>query len=221
MSLAASRTALRHTARIPGRTARRFESTTAKATEAAKDTASKASQTAKDTASKASETAKEAAATFQSKATEGLSKVSSTAGPAIAGAAKGLGNALSKIGGRTGRLIAFVERGIPPTIYYARVGLELSKLVFQGQKMSPPPVSTFQSYFQRLVKSARNPSSLLPESANKANPEGVLQRIRNLNSAQLATGGVVVAELLGFFTVGEMIGRMKLVGYRGETGSHH
>lgn len=27
---------------------------------------------------------------------------------------------------------------IPPTVYYARVGLELSKLVFQGQKMSPP-----------------------------------------------------------------------------------
>ncbi len=27
---------------------------------------------------------------------------------------------------------------IPPTIYYARVGLELSKLVFKGQQMSPP-----------------------------------------------------------------------------------
>lgn len=27
---------------------------------------------------------------------------------------------------------------IPPTIYYSRVGLELSKIVFRGQKMSPP-----------------------------------------------------------------------------------
>lgn len=27
---------------------------------------------------------------------------------------------------------------IPPTIYYARVGLELSKLVFQGRNMTPP-----------------------------------------------------------------------------------
>ncbi len=27
---------------------------------------------------------------------------------------------------------------IPPTVYYTKVGLELSKLVFQGQKMSPP-----------------------------------------------------------------------------------
>jgi len=62
---------------------------------------------------------------------------------------------------------------------------------------------------------------LLPESVNKANPEGVLQRIRNVNSAQMITAGVIGAELLGFFTVGEMIGRMKLIGYRGETSSHH
>jgi F-type H+-transporting ATPase subunit g len=27
---------------------------------------------------------------------------------------------------------------IPPTVYYARVGLELAKLVFKGQKMAPP-----------------------------------------------------------------------------------
>lgn len=27
---------------------------------------------------------------------------------------------------------------IPPTVYYARVGLELGKIVFHGQKMAPP-----------------------------------------------------------------------------------
>ena len=27
---------------------------------------------------------------------------------------------------------------IPPTLYYSRVGLELGKLVFRGQNMSPP-----------------------------------------------------------------------------------
>lgn len=65
--------------------ARRFESTAAqKATEAAKETTSKASQ--------------------------GLSRVTSAAGPAIAGAARGVGNTLGKLGGRTGKLIAFIER---------------------------------------------------------------------------------------------------------------
>lgn len=64
---------------------RRFESTTTqKATEAAKETTAKASQ--------------------------GLSRVTSAAGPAIAGAARGVGNTLGKLGGRTGKLIAFIER---------------------------------------------------------------------------------------------------------------
>ncbi|KAF4634564.1 hypothetical protein G7Y89_g3534 [Cudoniella acicularis] len=201
MSLSLSRAVLRQTTKLPGRTARRFESTTSKATEAAKDTTSKASQTATD---------------YKSKASEGLSRVTSSAGPAISGAAKGLGNALGNIGGRTGRLIAFIERQIPPTVYYARVGLELSKLVFQGQKMTPPPISTFQSYYQRVLQGLRTPGPFLNQASNS-----VQQLRQNLNTTNLVTGGVVVAELLGFFTVGEMIGRMKLVGYRGDTGSHH
>merc|ERR1711977_512380 len=120
---------------------RRFESTASKATEAAKDTASKAGETA---------------AEYKSKASEGLSRVSSAAGPAISGAAKGL-------------VIAFVERQIPPTIYYARVGMELSKLVFKGRQMTPPPVSTFQNYFQRVLKSVRNPNALLSSAESTAN----------------------------------------------------
>ncbi|KAI9744621.1 MAG: hypothetical protein M1818_002150 [Claussenomyces sp. TS43310] len=220
MSLSASRAMLRQSSRMTGRSARRFESTTTKASEAAKDTASKASETAKETASKTSDKAAE----FKSKAAEGLSRVTSSAGPAISGATKNLSNALGKIGGRTGKLIAFVERQIPPTIYYARVGLELSKLVFQGQKMTPPPVSTFQSYYQNILKSLQNPGSLFQrasKSAPSASPESLISSVRNISTAQLASGAVVAAEVLGFFTIGEMIGRMKLVGYRGEVAHEH
>lgn len=46
------------------------------------------------------------AAEAATKAQQGLSRVSGAA----AGAAKGLGNALSKAGGRTGRLFAMIER---------------------------------------------------------------------------------------------------------------
>ncbi|OBT67137.1 hypothetical protein VE03_04477 [Pseudogymnoascus sp. 23342-1-I1] len=196
MSLSASRAVLRQSAKFTVRNGRRCESTTAKATEAAKDTASKATEQAQN---------------FQSKASEGLSRVSASAGPAISGAVKGLGNTLGKIGGRTGRLIAFVERQIPPTIYYARVGLELSKLVFQSQKMAPPPLATFQSAFQQVVKNSRNPSAFLPNASS----------IRNISCAQVASGAVIFAEVLGFFTVGEMIGRMKLIGYRGDVAESH
>lgn len=95
MSLHISRSVLRQSTKLPGRAARRFESTSSKATEAAKETASKASEKASD---------------FQSKASEGLSRVTSSAGPVITGAAKNLGNALGKVGGRTGKFIAFIER---------------------------------------------------------------------------------------------------------------
>lgn len=75
--------------------ARRFESsTTAKATETAKEATSKASSTA---------------AEYTSKAQQGLSRVTSAAGPAISGAAKGLASSLGKVGGRTGKVIGFLE----------------------------------------------------------------------------------------------------------------
>lgn len=54
---------------------------------------------------------------------------------------------------------------------------------------------------------------------NSANPESMLSRVRNVNTQQLVTLGVIGAEILGFFTVGTMIGRMKIVGYHGEP--HH
>lgn len=90
----------------------------------------------------------------------------------------------------------------------------------------PSSASTFQVYFQNVWKQVRNPGSLF-QTAQKttaqatSQPASVLQQARNLSSAQLLAGGVILAECLGFFTVGEMIGRFKVVGYHGETGAHH
>lgn len=172
--------------------ARRFESTASQ----------KASEAAKDAGSKAKE--------YQAKAQEGLSRVSSAAGPALAGAAR----TLSKVGGPVGRAVNFVERQTPTVVYYSKVGLELGKLVANGQKISVPSASTFQGFYQNLWQSVQN-RSIVQSGQN------FVQSIRGLSTAQLAAGGVVLAECLGFFTVGEMIGRFKVVGYHGETGSHH
>ena len=79
--------------------------------------------------------------------------------------------------------------------------------------MNPPSVATFQNVYQGLWRSVQN------RSAFQA-PQAVLQQVRNMGTAQLVAGGVVAAECLGFFTVGEMIGRFKLVGYHGETAHH-
>ncbi|OAA41195.1 ATP synthase subunit g [Beauveria brongniartii RCEF 3172] len=146
-----------------------------------------------------------------SKAQQGLSKVTSAAGPAIAGAARGVGNALGRIGGRTGRLINFIQAQTPFVTYYGKVGLELTKLVFQGQKMSPPSMATFQTTYQNLWTRLQSRS---------ISPQSIIQQVRGLGTPQLVAGGVVLAECLGFFTVGEIIGRFKLVGYHGEVAHH-
>ncbi|KAK3329460.1 mitochondrial ATP synthase g subunit-domain-containing protein [Apodospora peruviana] len=181
----------------------RFESTTTQ----------KAAETAKEASSKATSAASE----YTAKAQEGISRVTAAAGPAISKAAQGVTGALGRVGGRTGRFVGFVERQVPIVLYYSKVGLELSKIIFKGQNMSPPSVSTFQSYFQNLWTRLQNPSSFLRSS----NPTSLVQSVRNISRTQVIAGGVVLAECLGFFTVGEMIGRFKLVGYHGEAPAAH
>ncbi|KAJ5146805.1 hypothetical protein N7526_000157 [Penicillium atrosanguineum] len=152
------------------------------------------SSSTSEAANKASQTASSAA----SKASEGLSKASAAAGPAISNAA----TALRKVGGPVGK-----------------VGLELGKLVFRGQNMTPPSMATFQSYFQPLINASKNPAAL--KSINLPSPQNWLARVRNASPKELALAGVTAAEVIGFFTVGEMIGRMNIVGYRGEPAHGH
>lgn len=87
MPATASRAVLRQSQFLTRRTAVRYASSTP------------------ESAQKASEAASSAA----SKASEGLSRVTSTAGPALSNAAQGVGSALRKVGGRTGKVIAFVD----------------------------------------------------------------------------------------------------------------
>lgn len=94
-------------------------------------------------------------------------------------------------------------------------------------------MQTVQSYLTPLQNALKNPSTLLNQSVRQAgsaaekgaetavqNPEGMLARLRNLDTATLATVGVVTAEVVGFFSVGEMLGRFKIVGYRTDQSTH-
>ena len=90
---------------------------------------------------------------------------------------------------------------------------------------NPPrsDVAAFQSYFQPLLSGLRNPSSLLQRAPTSTGEQvNALNRVRNLSREQWTTVGIVAAEIVGFFSVGEMIGRWKIVGYR-HTGEqeHH
>ena len=81
-------------------------------------------------------------------------------------------------------------------------------------------IQAFQSYAQPIINAVRQPGSIFTQLGSSVSPESILSRIRSLDRKQLASAGVIGAEVLGFFTVGEMIGRFKVVGYRGDV-EHH
>jgi F-type H+-transporting ATPase subunit g len=76
-----------------------------------------------------------------------------------------------------------------------------------------------QGYLQPAINALRHPASIANRLGN-TNPNNVLSQVRGMSSAQWLSAGVVAAEVLGFFSIGEIIGRFKLVGYR-EKEAHH
>jgi F-type H+-transporting ATPase subunit g len=78
-------------------------------------------------------------------------------------------------------------------------------------------VQTFQTYFQPVTNALRHPASLFTRTTTESStlqPSNILSQARNMNVQQLAAVGIVLAEVVGFFSVGEMLGRLKIVGYR-------
>ena len=73
-------------------------------------------------------------------------------------------------------------------------------------------IEAFQSYSRPLIQALRHPSTVFTGD--------LLARIRNADRQSIISTGVLFAEVVGFFSVGEMLGRLKLVGYHGETAHH-
>ena len=99
--------------------------------------------------------------------------------------------------------------------------LHASLYDFQLTNALPRSMSQFQSYLQPVTNVIRNPSSLSAQTSNLvAEPQKMLSQARNFSGQQMLTVGIVIAELIGFFTVGEMIGKLKIVGYRSSEPAH-
>jgi F-type H+-transporting ATPase subunit g len=79
-----------------------------------------------------------------------------------------------------------------------------------------------QAYMQPAMNALRHPATLFNRISSEAantTPQSLMAQVRGMSSAQWASIGVVAAEVIGFFSVGEIIGRFKLVGYRAK--EHH
>ncbi|MCJ1391872.1 ATP synthase subunit G atp20 [Xylographa bjoerkii] len=99
---------------------------------------------------------------------------------------------------------------------------DLHLLLYTTNDLVRSDVAAFQSYLNPILHAVRNPSSLMSgtPSSSAFTPEAILSRIRNMDRAQFVSAGVLTAEVLGFFTVGEMVGRLKVVGYNGDVHHH-
>lgn len=87
-------------------------------------------------------------------------------------------------------------------------------------------MQAIQTYLTPVTNALRNPQSLMSGAQGTAqsaanNPRTYLQRLRSMETETLMTTGIVTAETIGFFCIGEMIGRFKIVGYRGGKNEHH
>lgn len=87
-------------------------------------------------------------------------------------------------------------------------------------------MATISKYLEPVTNALKNPTSLFnagvkTAESSAAQPVNVLNRVRGLSQQQWVAAGIIAAEVIGFFSVGEIIGRFKLVGYRARDHSEH
>lgn len=70
-----------------------------------------------------------------------------------------------------------------------------------------------------ITSAAQSASNAAGNAASNATPEAAMSSIRSVSGEQVGGIAIAAAQILGFFTVGTMIGRLKLIGYHGEV--HH
>ncbi|EPS43697.1 hypothetical protein H072_2297 [Dactylellina haptotyla CBS 200.50] len=177
-----------------------------------------------DSAAAAAAKAQETAANVAAKAQQMFNKGMAAAGPM---AAK-LGQSINSAPASSNKLVGTVQGAIPHVVYYSKVFAELAKHVYRGQQMRPPSLEAFQNFYRPYVGPLLNPSgwwghikSIRPRISALPDPETALHRAQAIPKRDLAQYAILAAECLGFYTVGTMIGRRKIVGYRGGVKEHH
>ncbi|CAH01830.1 F1F0 ATP synthase subunit g [Kluyveromyces lactis] len=97
------------------------------------------------------------------------------------------------------------------TVYYGKVTAELSKQVYTKEGLQPPNFSDFEMVYTRLYRQALG-------YADK--PQQVVNLLKNIEKDQAVKIGAFGVQLLGLYSLGEIIGRRKVVGYRNYS-THH
>lgn len=97
-------------------------------------------------------------------------------------------------------------------IYWAKVTGELGKQIYLKEGFAPPSVSQFQSVYQNLFNSLKS-LALKPQKAIDA-----AESITKTDALRYTAYGV---QVLGLFTLGEVIGRRNVIGYKVPSADKH
>lgn len=97
------------------------------------------------------------------------------------------------------------------TFYYSKVVGELSKQVYLKEGLQPPAISDFQSVYTKLYKQALD-LALKPRQS--------LSLFKNIQKDSVLKYGAYGVQLAGLYSLGEVIGRRKVVGYTNYAAHH-
>jgi len=137
-----------------------------------------------------------------------LQNAGKTVGPVASNA---LG-AFKRLGGRTGSIVGMIEDLAPPTKNALLTTKAMVKIVYRERGMRPPSFSEAQAHLSVIKQ------TLPGRITHMLNfPSEIVGNLKK----NFKNGALITAEVLGFFTVGEMVGRRKIVGYRGKVDHHN
>ncbi|CCF57302.1 hypothetical protein KAFR_0C03100 [Kazachstania africana CBS 2517] len=91
------------------------------------------------------------------------------------------------------------------TLYYGKVTGELSKQIYHKEGLQPPSLEEFKGFYSKLYE---NSFQYLRQ------PNTYINSLQKISKNDAWKYGAYAVQLIGFYSVGEMIGRRKLVGYR-------
>lgn len=119
---------------------------------------------------------------------------------------------LGRIQSFTTSLISKTTSLATKTVYYGKVGAELSKQVYLKEGLQPPSVGDFQKVYSQLYKNILHYS---------VKPKEVAGLLKSIGKNDIVKYGSYAIQIVGFYSVGEIIGRRHLVGYKNYQPSHH
>lgn len=98
------------------------------------------------------------------------------------------------------------------TVYYGKVGAELSKQVYLKEGLQPPSVADFRKVYTELYKKTLHYA---------VKPKEIVEVFKSVNKNDALRYGAYAIQIVGFYSVGEIIGRRHVVGYKNYLPSHH